>query len=170
MESLDTFPTEPKKKKGGRPTVGENFLLGSRARWCSFFEEYWPDIGGPLLQIRKCENNTIEDVRKAFDSIKGRPRSESADVFLHSSSVPVSPQALIRQKIAGNKMRFEIQGLQKESAELEGSLAQAENAFKTSSTNERPILRDELNLRTELLRKNQESILTKRRECVELET
>lgn len=170
MKALDGFPLAPKKGKGGRPTVGENFLLGSRNGWRDFFEESWPDIGGMLLRIQKCEGSTIEDVRKAFDSIKGRPRSELAVVFFHSSSVTVAPQELIRQKIAWNKMLFEIQELRKENAELERSLTQAENAFKALSKNERPTLRDELDRRAEVLRKNQESILTKRRECVELET
>lgn len=150
---LDAFSTEP--SKGGRPTVGDNILLGRRDSWLSFFEECWPDVGWQMLQIRKRRSSTIVDVQKMFEPIKGKQRCESADVFLRGLfAVAVSAQQLIRQRIESSKLRFELQDMQTELPELERSLREASIALKQSNGEDRVIIAAELRQRAQLVWRN----------------
>src|SRR5882757_9620354 len=67
--------TLTEKPKRGRPTIPDNFLLGSRNQWASLLEESWPEIAWPLLQMRGHPTSTIDDLRKAFRHVKEKPHN-----------------------------------------------------------------------------------------------
>jgi hypothetical protein len=167
MTIIDNPSPVSTKSKGGRPTVPDNFLLGSRNRWLSFFEECWPDVGWPLLQIRRRRSSTIADVQRIFEPIKEKQRCELAAAFLGDlPDMSVSAQQLIRQRTESSKLRFQIQDMQTELAELERSLREASNVLRLSTGEDRVTIAAELRGRAQLLWKNKQIELPlKRRDC-----
>lgn len=174
IKDLGGFSTKPTKSKGGRPTIGDNSLLGSRTRWLSFFEECWPDIGWPLLQIRKRRTSTIGDVQKIFEIcalIKGRQRYNSAEVLLGGlSATSVSVQELIRQRSKSSELRFALQDMERELPELERLLREAVNALTLSTGEDRATFAAEVRRRAQLVWNNKQiEVPLKRRDCDERE-
>ncbi|MGH9684409.1 MAG: hypothetical protein ACRD4S_12465 [Candidatus Acidiferrales bacterium] len=156
------------ERSPGRPTIGNNFLLGSRNHWLSFFEECWPEIGWQMLQIRKRRSSTIEDVQRLF--VKGRPRCDRAEVFLRGSlQPPVSMQNLRRDRTKSSELRLEIQKMQSTRQELQVSLTEAESALKQASEKDRSRIQMEVTRRAELLHQHDRVFETKQSECIVLE-
>jgi hypothetical protein len=169
-EALDTISDEPQKsRKGGRPTVPDNWLLGGRNQWHCFFQECWPDIGWDLLQIRKRRSSTLADVQGAFERLEPKPNRDLARVFLRGSPHPVTPQKLRSQRIAVNKMLYASQDMQREVLDLQRSLAEAEDALLLANGEDRVTILDEVMRRAEFLTAHQDTLAVKQRECAALE-
>jgi len=168
--TLDTFPAEhDKPRKGGRPTIPDNCLLGSRNHWRTFFSNCWPDIGWSLSVLRRRRSSTIKDVQKVFESVQAKPYCDLARVFLSGSTRTVTPQKLRLQRIASNKLHYALQDMQRERPELQRALAEAENALKLASDAERAAIQKEVARRRELLKRNEEEYAAKERECAALD-
>ncbi len=145
-------PPEPAKPKKGRPTVADNFLLGGRNDWLSFFEECWPGIGFGLLGIRKLGGGTIEDLRKVFEPIQGGNRHDLAHVFLGGSPQEVDSKTLRANRIRASKLRYEIQGMHHLRLDLVRSCAEAESALAQAGEQGQEIIQAEAIQRKERLR------------------
>lgn len=157
------------KRKRGRPTIQDEFLLESRNYWRSFFEQCWPEVGWPLLCIRKRRGSTVEDVRKAFEIVRGKPHCDSAEVFLRGSPIQTRRKELLSNRIRSNKLHYEIQRLQSERPQLQLACTEAENALKDASGEDRERIRAEVSRRREGLRKLEERLGRAESEIVELD-
>jgi hypothetical protein len=100
------------KVKRGRHTTGDNFLLGSRNAWLSFFERSWHEIGWFLLEIREHRSNAMGAIQKVFEPLKGEPNCSLADCFLLGSPQPVEGKELRANRIKASKLHYEIQETQ----------------------------------------------------------
>lgn len=168
---LDTFSEEPAetKKKGGRPTIGDNFLLGSRNHWRSFFEQCWPEVRGPLSQIRKHRNSTTKDVRSVFERVEGKPHCDLARAFLRGEPQEVTVSVLQKQRIASNELRSELQVMRNKLQELQRSVAESENALKVAGAKDQEKIQMEFENRQKALRQHEEALSVKEPECTALE-
>ena len=140
-----------KKSKRGRPTMPDNFLLGGRNNWLSFFEQCWPEVGWPLLCIRKRRRNTIEDVRKAFEIVKGKPHCDLAEMFLRGTPLQNNRKELLSNRIRSNNLHYEIQRLDAERPRLQLDCTEAESALKDASAEDRETIQAQLDRRRERL-------------------
>lgn len=157
------------KRKRGRPTIQDNFLLDSRNYWRSFFEQCWPEVGWPLLCIRKRRSSTIEDIRKAFEIVKGKPHCDSAEVFLRGSPIQTTRKELLSNRIRSNNLHYEIQRLQSERPKLQLACTEAENALKEANAEDKERIQAEVNRRREGLRQLEESLSRAGSEIAELD-
>lgn len=157
------------KRKRGRPTIQDNFLLESRNYWRSFFEQCWPEVGWPLLCIRKRRSSGIEDVRKAFEIVRGKPHCDSAEVFLRGSPIQTTRKELLNNRIRSNKLHYEIQRLQSERPQLQLACTEAENALKDAGAEDRERIQVEVTRRREGLRQLEENLSKAESEIVELD-
>jgi hypothetical protein len=73
------------KKKRGRPTIPSNFLLGNRDAWLRLLEECWPEVGWPLLCLRKQRTATMEDIQRALKPLMDKPNGGLAAAFYRDS-------------------------------------------------------------------------------------
>ncbi len=81
----------PEKRKKGRPTIPDNFLLGSRNSWLHFLEEAWPEIGLSLLNIRKDPSTTIEDIQKVFEPVQSKDNCDHGNCEETQSGTLIFP-------------------------------------------------------------------------------
>jgi len=72
-----------------------------RNAWAALLEESWPEIGWPLLQIRKHRTGTIEHVRKAFQPIKSKPHNSGLAAAFYRETFEVATPTEVR----GNRIR-----------------------------------------------------------------
>ena len=165
---LDQLP-EPERPKRGRPTIRDNFLLGSRNSWLSFFEEFWPEIGFSLLEIRKQESSAIEDVRKVFEPVKGKDRSLPAEAFWRGTPQPVEGKELRANRIRSSRLRYGIQDMHSQRLELVRSCAEAENALAQAGELEKEIIRTQANQRKQRLLELEEKLPRAENESKELD-
>lgn len=167
---IDSIPAEDEKlRKGGRPTIADNFLLGSRNQWRAFFEQCWPEIGWPLSQIRKRRSSTIKDIQKVFATVAGKPYCDHANVFLRGEPQRVTVQALREQTIASNKLRFEVQNAQNNRPELQRLCIEAAHALSEASETQNAAIEAELVRRIHAVREHEENFDAKKHECIALE-
>ncbi|HEV2489122.1 MAG TPA: hypothetical protein VGT03_04885 [Candidatus Acidoferrales bacterium] len=157
------------KRKRGRPTIQDNSLLGIRNHWKSFFEQCWPEVGWPLLCIRKRRSSTVEDVRKAFEIVRGKPHCDSAEVFLRGSPVQTTRKELLSNRIRSNNLHYGIQRLQSERPQLQLACTEVENALKDASTEDKERIQAELNRRREELRRLEERLSKAENEIIDLD-
>ncbi len=160
---------EAEKPKKGRPTIADNFLLGNRNNWLSFFEEFWPEVGFSLLALRKQETSTIEAIRKVFEPVRGKDRSLSAEAFLRGTPQTIEGQALRSNRIRGSRLHHEIQEMQSQRRELEFSCAEAENALTQAGEQEKEIIQAQANQRKERLLELEEKLPRAENESKELD-
>jgi len=133
----------------GRPTIGDNFILGGRNHWCAFFEFNWPDIGWTLLKIRNRRTSTIEDIQKAFQPLRDRPRCDMAIAFLRGSPEKAERAELRKNKIRADELNSKIQEMERDPLDLRMSYIQAENALKESNEENKPAIQQQLDIRRE---------------------
>lgn len=170
-DALDTVSGETEKpNKGGRPTIADNCLLGSRNQWRAFFEQCWPEIGWPLLQIRKRRSSIIKDVQRVFESVRGKPHCDMVTAFLQGSPLkPVNAPELCKNRIASNKLRYELQEMQRKHPELQRACLEAQDALKQADEINKKTIEAEFTRRSELLKEHDETLIMKQRECISLE-
>ena len=162
-------PPEPTGRRRGRPTIADNFLLGHRNWWLSFFEECWPEIGFGLLAIRKRKTGTIEDVRKVFQSLRGGSRSDHVRAFLCGSPEKTDGKTLRANQRAVSELRTEIQKLEDRRSELEWRCAEAERALAQASEQEKETIRTLADARNQSLRELDEKLAHSQAQLKELE-
>src|SRR5579875_902323 len=162
-------PPEPTGRRRGRPTIADNFLLGHRNWWLSFFEECWPEIGFGLLAIRKRKTGTIEDVRKVFQSLRGGSRSDHVRAFLCGSPEKTDGKTLRANLRAVSELRTEIQKLEDRRSELEWRCAEAERALAQASEQEKETIRTLADARNQSLRELDEKLAHSQAQLKELE-
>lgn len=160
---------EKEKKRPGPHTLPDHFLLGSRNHWRSFFEECWPEVGWPLLCIRKRKSSTVTDVQKAFEAIRGKPHCDLAEVFLRSSPMECAGKELLSNRIRSNNLHYEVQRLQSERPQLQLACTEAENALNDTSAENKKIIEMEVGCRRESLRQLEESLSRAENERTQLD-
>jgi hypothetical protein len=133
--------------KRGRPTTPDSFLLDSRNAWRSFFEEYWPEIGWPLLNIRNRRTSTIEDVRSAFAALKDRPQSNISACFWSGSPQPTKGTEFHRNRIRVSKLIVQIQKMDLRLSELRASRREARVAVQQASAEAQEMIQAEADRR-----------------------
>jgi hypothetical protein len=125
--------TETENKRG-RPTIPDNFLMGSRNAWQSLFEEYWAEIGWLLILIRDTRSSTVDDVRAALAPIKGRPHSEIATPFWSGSPEPTKVPDLRANRIELSKLDIKTQRMRAEFGDLQRLCQEADRALEGAAT------------------------------------
>ncbi|MHB8486156.1 MAG: hypothetical protein ACYDCM_10580 [Candidatus Acidiferrales bacterium] len=135
------------KVKRGRRTTGDNLLLGSRNDWLSFFERCWHETGWSLVEIRKRRMNKIEEIRKIFEPLQGKPNYSRADCFLRGSPEPVEGNELRANRIKASKLHYEIQETESQRREMEFSRAHAESALTQADEQDREAIENEVKKR-----------------------
>lgn len=169
-KSIDSVSAEPEKsRKGGPTTIADNFLLGSLNHWRSFFEWCWPELGVPLLQIRKRPSSTIADVQEAFKGVKGKPHGDLADVFLRGEPQRITVRTLRKQTMASSKLRYEVQDMQNKRPELQRLCLEAANALSQASETENATIQAELVRRIHTVKQDDERLIATGNECIALE-
>lgn len=167
---IDSIPAEDERlHKGGRPTIADNFLLGSRNQWRAFFEQCWPDVGWPLLQIRKRRSDTMNDARQVFAKVVGKPLCDHANAFLRGEPRRITVQALRKQTIASNKLRYEVQDMQNKRPEFQRLCLEAANALSQATAMENAAIQAELVRRIHAVKQHEGRFDAKERECIALE-
>jgi hypothetical protein len=141
VPSRATQLLESERPKKGRPTIPDNFLLGSRNAWLFFFEESWPEIGWWLLEIRNQENSTIENVRKAFAPVEGRHNCGLATVFLQGSPQPVDGKELRANRIRNSRFQDEIRKMQPLRLELQRECDSAKTVLKEATKEDKKAIK-----------------------------
>ncbi|HKF51596.1 MAG TPA: hypothetical protein VKB26_04745 [Candidatus Acidoferrales bacterium] len=174
LDSLSAKPLNPlttltSNRKRGRRTTADNFLLGARNGWLSFFEKTWHEIGWQLLQIRMRGMGTMEEVRKIFEPVRGKPEFHCADSFLRAA-----PQAGEGKERRANVKRAvalqrEIHKMRSQQQELESTCVYAEIAVKQAGENERAIIEADASQKQKRLRDVKDKLLIAENESNELE-
>ncbi len=132
--------TEEEGVKRGRPTIRDNFLLGSRDAWLRFLEECWPVVGWPLLEIRSRESSAIEDVQRAFAPLAGKDSFYLARVFSRGSPQPVAARELRANRIRASNLHGAIQEMNSKRRKLEFACMEAESALREANPDNRAII------------------------------
>ena len=167
---IDSIPAEDEQlRKSGRPTIADDFLLWSRNQWRVFFEQCWPEIGWPLSQIRKRRSDTIKDVRQVFVKVAGKPLCDHANAFLRGEPERITVQALRKQTIASNGLRYEVQDMQNKRPELQRLCIEAATALSQASEGENATIQAELVRRIHAVKQHEVGFAAKERECIALE-
>lgn len=170
FDPMDTASEEPETpNKGGRPTIPDNLLLGSRNQWRVFFEQCWPEIGWPLSRIRKRRSSTITDVQSAFRRVVDKPHCDHAKVFLRGEPQRITVRKLRKYTLASSRLRYELQDMQREYPGLQRACAEAANAVKQADKKDKATFRNERRRRRRKLRQHEKTFAAKQRESVSLE-
>lgn len=131
FDPMDTVSEEPETpNKGGRPTIPDNSLLGSRNQWQVFFEQCWPEIGWHLLRIRKRRSSTITDVQRVFKRVVDKPHCDHARAFLRGEPQHATVRELRKYALTSTRLRYELQDMQRKYPGLQQACAEAANAVK----------------------------------------
>jgi hypothetical protein len=144
--------TLAERPKRGRRTMPDNFLLGARNAWAALLEESWPEIGWSLSCIRDRPNNTIEDVKKAFEPVKRTPHNPGlAAAFYHESSETAKAADIRKNREELGKLQAQIHHTQVRYDELERSSREAEAALTVASPGDEETIREEATRRLQRL-------------------
>ena len=133
----------PERSKRGRRTIADNFLLGGRNAWLSFFEQCWHEVGWSLLEIRKHRTSTIEEIQKVLEPVQGKPNCYLADCFLRGSPQAVEAKELRTNRIKNSHLHDEIREMRSERREVEFSCAHAENALREAGEQDKETIEAE---------------------------
>jgi hypothetical protein len=149
---------EPERAKKGRPTIRDNFLLGAREHWLYFLEESWPEIGCPLMEIRRAGSSTIEALQRIFEPVQSKDHCLHGRAFLRGSPEPGSGKELRANRIRASSLHDEVQRKQAQREELVRSCIDAENALKQVSEQDIDVIQTECNHRRERLLQLEENL------------
>jgi hypothetical protein len=159
----------PERSKGGRRTIADNFLLGGRNAWLSFFEQCWHEVGWSLLEIRKHRTSTIEEIQKVLEPVRGKPNCYLADCFLRGSPQAVEAKELRTNRIKNSHLHDEIREMRSERREMEFSCAHAENALKEAGEQDKETIEVEAKKRKGCLLELDENLLRAENESNDLD-
>ncbi len=170
FDPMDTVSEEPETpNKGGRPTIPDNSLLGSRNQWRVFFEQCWPEVGWPLSRIRKRRSSTITDVQRVFKRVVDKPHCDQAKAFLRGQPQHATVRELRKYTLASSRLRYELQDMQRKYPELQRACAEAASAVKQADKNDKAVFRNERRRCRRKLRQHENTFAAKQQECVSLE-
>ena len=125
--------TLAEKPKRGRRTIPDNFLLGARNAWAALLEESWPEIGWPLLEIRKHRTSTIDDVRKAFQPVKSKPHNPGLAAPFYSETFEVAtPTDVRRNRTRQGELQGQLIHLRAKVDEVQRSVWEIDAALKNA--------------------------------------
>jgi hypothetical protein len=140
------------KPKRGRPTIPDNQLLGARNQWASLLEESWPEIGWPLVLIRKQLTSTIEDVRKAFQPVKEKPHNSGlANAFYRETVEIATPAEVRKNRVRVGELQAEIHHGEARLNDIQRSIWDVEGALKIAPLEERNAVQEEIARRGQAL-------------------
>ena len=91
--SYDLVPTlqqKPKKANVGRPTIPDNFFWGRLNDVAYLFEVNWPYFGWRIHCLRNREASSSDEVREAFEPLRGKHGHERIAYLLRLTSVPAT--------------------------------------------------------------------------------
>ena len=132
------------KPRRGRPTIRDNFLLGSRNAWVALLEQAWITIGPSLLNIRKKRASNIEDARKAFKPLQGMPHNSGLRNYFYRESVePAKPAEVLKNFEKLGQLDAKILQAEGKRYEYMQSCVEAERAVKKAAVEEKGIIEDE---------------------------
>lgn len=131
------------KAKRGRRTTPDNHLVGSRNGWLSFLEKIWHEIGWHLLQIRNQGTGTMDDVRRVFELIRGKPECHWADSFLRGLPQAAKDTELRANRIRAAVLHDEINEMQSQQREMKSTCAYAEIAVQQAGENEKEVIQSD---------------------------
>jgi len=132
------------KPRRGRPTIKDNFLLGSRNGWVALLEQAWMKIGPSLLGIRKKRTSSIDDVRIAFRPLKDMPHNSGwACYFYRESFEAAKPAEVLKNFEKLGKLNAEILKAEAKRYEYMKGCVEAERAVKKAAVEEKGIIEDE---------------------------
>lgn len=134
---------KPEKLKRGRPTIPDNFLLGSRNSWLRMFEDNWAEIGFQLLEIRRTGRGTNADVREAFDSLKGTDAGLFSKVFLQGTPERATAKEIRANRSSNSTLHRKVEGLRSRKRDLMRDRAEVEDALEKPGHQYEEILRTE---------------------------
>lgn len=147
------------KPKRGRPTLGDNYLLGARNEWAALLEESWYDIGWPLLRIRACPTSTIDDVRTAFQPVKEKPHNPGLAQAFYRETVEVAKPAEVRKnRNRVGDLQAEIRNDGARLDDIHRSILNAEEALKIAPPEKRNVVQEEISRRQQILLQLQREI------------
>ena len=169
-EYLDAFPPESAYNKGGRPTVTDDSLAFSRNQWCFFFETCWPEVGWPLLQIRKRKGSTLKNVQNVFKKVDDKALCGHANAFLRGEPQHTTVAALRKQRIASTKLRYELEDMKRAHPELERACAEAKSAIEQATETNKSAIQLEAANRRRLLDRNARKIKAQTTKYLALES
>ena len=96
-------------------------------------EESWPEIGWPLLQIRKHRTSTIDDVRKAFQPVKSKPHNAGLAAPFYSETYEVAtPTDVRRNRIRQDELQGQLIHLRAKVDEVQRSVWEIDAALKNA--------------------------------------
>jgi hypothetical protein len=125
--------TLTEKPKRGRRTTPDNFLLGARNAWAVLLEESWPEIGWPLLQLRKRRTSTIEDVCKAFQPVKFKPHNPGLAAAFYSETFAIAtPSEVRKNRIRQGDLQGQLVHARAKLDEVQRSVWEIDQAIKTA--------------------------------------
>jgi len=134
---------ESKKPKRGRPTLPDNFLLGSRNNWLFAVEEKWDEIGYSLLEIRQTGVGTIDDVRRVFDLLKGSDTHAFSKPFPQQTTQQVTGKQIRANRLFNSTVHRNIEEKRSRVAGLRRAFAEVERALEEPGHQDDEILRTE---------------------------
>lgn len=108
-QNQNISPENEKEDGRGRPTIPDNFLVGSRNAWVCLLEESWPDVGWSLLSIRKRRASSIQDVQSALAPLKAKYDGTLASAYLRQTASPSNAELIRKGRIALSALHEEIQ-------------------------------------------------------------
>jgi hypothetical protein len=130
-EPVATVSTKPKR---GRPTIPDDLLSATRNDWVGVLEDFWPEIGPRMRQIRAKRKATIEDVRKLFELVaRNIPRFDLAVSFYNGSVEPATPTEILRNRKRTEKLDTQRRHTEAKSGELERKYHDAKVALEQCS-------------------------------------
>jgi hypothetical protein len=130
-EQVATVSTKPKR---GRPTTPDNLLSATRNDWVAVLEDFWPEIGWRMRQIRAKRKATIEDVRKLFElAARNIPRFDLAVSFYNGSVEPATPTEILRNRKRAENLDAQILHTQAKDDELQRKYHEAKIALDQCS-------------------------------------
>jgi hypothetical protein len=134
IPTAEQVATISEKTKRGRPTTPDDLLSATRNDWVAVLEDFWPEIGPRMRQIRARKNATIEDVRKLFEPVaRNIPRFDLARSFYNESAEPATPAEILRNRKRAENLDAQIRHTEAKFGELKRKCHEAKVALEQCS-------------------------------------
>lgn len=131
-------------RKRGRRTIPDNFLLGARNAWVALLEEFWSEIGWPLVCIRNHRTGSVEEIRQIFEPVKdGQHNPGLAAPFYRQGCKIGGPDDVRKNRGQLGKLEAEIIAGQAQYERDQMSCLEVDRALKVASTGDQESIREE---------------------------
>lgn len=146
LEGLEAKP----EKSPGRPTVPDNIMWGRLNDIAYLFETNWADIGWYVECLRNLPPRSPDDVRKAFEPLRGKHGHERIAFLLRPTLVPATCNDVRKTWMMLGKARQEQSELQRQYALLLEKFKLARRAAYEATTKHALEVKTEITRRLEL--------------------